>query len=239
MADNVVAKVFRFDPTVDEEPRYETYEVPAKENQTALEVLHYINENIEPLNYDYCCRGGLCGRCSMTIDGAPSLACFTPMAEGKHTIDPLEGFPVVRDLVTDKNEVRTKIIDTRVELYTVDPLDINAMPEIDHDVYWNELDTVNMCRECMCCYSSCMAFNSKDLHESYAGPAALAHIAQRFLDPEDQGDRVLQAVTAGLYDCMDCGMCDQVCPASIPHLDLYAKLREEAEVRGLKPKSAE
>ena len=65
----IKVSIQKYDPSKDAEPYFVTYDVPWKENLTALEAIHYINENCEPIVFDYSCRGGLCGRCSCMIDG--------------------------------------------------------------------------------------------------------------------------------------------------------------------------
>ena len=61
-------------------------------------------------------------------------------------------------------------------------------------------------------------------------------IANRFYDPYDQGDRVVEAVQNGLWECIECGMCDTVCKAlEIDHLSVWKDLREAAESAGLNP----
>lgn len=238
MADTIVAKVYRYDPSVDAEPYYATYEVPFEDSQgdgfmTGLQVLHAINETQEAIGYDYCCRSGLCGRCSMMIDGKAGLACWTPLTPGEHTFEPLPGFPVIRDLVVDRERAYKRILDVAPATLTVDPI-VELQP-IEHDLYWNTLERINMCRECYCCYAVCPVLQEEGKWSSYAGPAAMAVIAHHDLDTRDQSDRVGQAVFEGVWECQQCGMCTSVCPSHINITELIAGLREKATERGLVP----
>lgn len=64
--------------------------------------------------------------------------------------------------------------------------------------------------------------------------------AYRHVDPLDQGDRVMQAVSAGLFHCIECGLCDEVCAQQdIHHVDIHRMLKEAAVQRNLKPGYAE
>ena len=55
--------------------------------------------------------------------------------------------------------------------------------------------------------------------KSFIGPTGMIAIANRFYDPYDQGDRVVEAVQNGLWTCTECGICDEVCKAlEIDHL---------------------
>ena len=84
-------RISKFDPAVDAEPYYITYDVPFKEKMTLLEAIVYVHENNEAVNYDYSCHGRMCGRCAVMLDGIPSLACSTPIIDSSHTIEPLKG----------------------------------------------------------------------------------------------------------------------------------------------------
>jgi succinate dehydrogenase/fumarate reductase iron-sulfur protein len=236
MAEQVSITVFKYDPSVDAAPYTDTFEMEWKEYLTALEALHYYNENISPLAYDYCCRAMLCGRCSMMIDGVPGLACFTVLAPGSHTIEPLRGLPVIKDLCVDRKFQAHKISESLPSVKTT-KAEV-GLPDIEYDFYWETLERLQMCRECMCCYANCQALNDFKKQETYIGPAAMTQIALRYYDEEDMYDRVGQAVFAGLYDCVLCGNCTAVCPSGIDHLSAWADLRNAAEARNLRPESA-
>ncbi len=91
----------RFDPGVDATSREQTYEVPFGEGLSILNVLTYIYENLDPtLAFYGCCVRGVCGRCTMMIDGRPALACTT-LVQGDVHLAPLRAKAVVRDLVTE------------------------------------------------------------------------------------------------------------------------------------------
>lgn len=232
-----ILNVYRFDPSVDAEPRFESYEVPTVEYNTALMALQYINENIEPIGFDYSCRGSLCGRCACSIDGTPGLACFTVLDEGEHTIEPLAGFPVIKDLLVDKSSLLPKLDASELEVSTVASLKREDLPAIEYEYYWETLERLNMCRECGNCYSVCPVYQQNS--EYYAGPAAFGQMALRNNDGLDQRDRVLQAVMGGVFSCMLCGMCSNVCPAGIDHVALHQQFRDQATEVGLIPADAQ
>ena len=121
---------------------------------------------------------------------------------------------------------------TNVANQTVAP--VARIKDIDYGLYWETLERMNMCRECMCCYASCPALQEQGLWETYAGPGAIVQIAQRHLDPHDEADRVGQAVFAGAWNCLQCGACTEVCPSGIDVAGTIKLLRDAAEERGLK-----
>ncbi len=76
-------RVYRFDPTVDREARWESFTVPLLAQMTALDALFHVQNEIDgTLAFRCSCRVGMCGSCGMTIDGVPALACQTPLESG-------------------------------------------------------------------------------------------------------------------------------------------------------------
>jgi fumarate reductase iron-sulfur subunit len=101
----IKVKVFRLDPSVDKEPRYETYEVPWAEGLSAMNALDYIYQSLDSTlaYYDHAgCDLGICGQCTGRINGKPGLFCQTPI-RGETTLEPISRDRVLRDLVTMKS----------------------------------------------------------------------------------------------------------------------------------------
>ncbi|MDR0350851.1 MAG: hypothetical protein LBH64_04790 [Coriobacteriales bacterium] len=238
MADTVKIKLLRFDPSVDASPHHEDYEVPydggdepGVEIMTMLSALHYIYEELDEIAYDSNCWAGLCGRCSMMIDGQPRLACWTKVDKGKsYTVEPLRGIPVVRDLVVDKRANYEKFVASDIAVQSRTP--INELVNIPYELYWDTLETFNLCRECQCCYAACPKVY-EGLTEKFIGPGAMMQIAMRFCDPCDEADRPWQAAFAGVFECDLCGKCSSVCPAEIDIVKMMKTLQDAATAEGL------
>lgn len=103
--DNIIdVTVYRFDPTMDKESRYETYKVPLEKGMSILNVLNYIYENLDPtISYYYSCRIGKCTGCDILIDGKADYIC-SRVARGSMKLEPLPDFTVIKDLVIDKTK---------------------------------------------------------------------------------------------------------------------------------------
>lgn len=102
-------KVFRFDPQVEKEARFENYSVPYEAGASVMDVLHHIYENVDSsIAFRMGCAGAgyqRCGACAVTVNGWPVLSCKT-LAQEQMTIMPHPKFEVVRDLVVDFDRVR-------------------------------------------------------------------------------------------------------------------------------------
>ena len=96
-------KVFRYNPEMDVEPRYETYQIPAEvwHNRKVIDVLRYIYENFAPgLAFREACYQRLCGCCTLRVNNTPVLACDA-MAKQEMVIEPLAKNQVIKDLIVD------------------------------------------------------------------------------------------------------------------------------------------
>jgi succinate dehydrogenase / fumarate reductase iron-sulfur subunit len=106
MTNHATVKIFRFDPTVDKEPRYESYEVPYEYwyGVKVIDTLRYIYETFAPgLSFREPCRQQVCGACVVLVNQKPVLACDT-FSEKEMVIEPIPHRQVLKDLVTDFQE---------------------------------------------------------------------------------------------------------------------------------------
>ena len=100
----IEVRVFRFDPQAGGAPYYSAYSVPSDTALTALEVLDYIYARLDRhLAYrSYYCLKGVCLACLVRIDGKGAKGCERLLEPGRaYTVDPIHGYPVIRDLVVD------------------------------------------------------------------------------------------------------------------------------------------
>ncbi len=93
-------ELFRFDPEVEVNPRYERFTVPYK-GRTVLDVLLYIYENLDStFAFRWACGKSLCRCCVVLVNEKPVLACAAP-ARKKMKIAPHPKFKVLKDLLVD------------------------------------------------------------------------------------------------------------------------------------------
>lgn len=106
MSDLALVKVFRFDPSVDQKPRYDTFDGISYQGRSVLEVIDAIYQQRDPtLAFRQGCANGSCGGCGVVVNGHPVLACQA-LAEKEMVIGPHPKFKVIKDLVVDFDEVR-------------------------------------------------------------------------------------------------------------------------------------
>jgi succinate dehydrogenase/fumarate reductase-like Fe-S protein len=100
----ILLKIFRFDPDIQSAPTYQTYPVPWREGLILLAAIKYVRDHLdETLAFrDYCCGCGWCTSCLMTVDGQGMRTCSRLLKPGESlVIEPMRGFPVIKDLVVD------------------------------------------------------------------------------------------------------------------------------------------
>jgi fumarate reductase iron-sulfur subunit len=99
-------KVFRFDPSTDQEPYFQTYQVPYEEGMSAMTALDYIYQNLDSTlaYYDHAaCDLGICARCTGIINGKAGLFCQT-VIRGDVALEPTSRARVLKDLVVKKGK---------------------------------------------------------------------------------------------------------------------------------------
>ena len=97
--------VYRWSPDDDENPRIDSYTIDLDQcGPMVLDALIKIKQEIDSsLTFRRSCREGICGSCSMNIDGTNTLACLKSIDDVKGDIDiyPLPHMEVIKDLVPD------------------------------------------------------------------------------------------------------------------------------------------
>jgi len=162
--------ILRYNPETDDQPRFQSYEVPCREDWVVLDALNYIKENLDPtLSYRWSCHMAVCGSCGMMINQEPKLACkaFLRDYQGLIRVEPLRHFPIERDLVTVIDDFMAKL--SRVRPYLI-PKDVKALEAGEYRQTPAELKRFkqySMCINCMLCYAACPEYG---LIPKYIGP---------------------------------------------------------------------
>jgi succinate dehydrogenase / fumarate reductase iron-sulfur subunit len=212
-----------------------------------LEMMDVLNEkltreNIEPVAFDHDCREGICGMCSMYINGrahGPMQGTTTCQLHMRHfkdgetiTIEPWRAaaFPVIKDLVVDRDAF-DRIIQAGgyVSVNTGNAVDANAIPIPKHDA--DEAFSAAACIGCGACVAACK--NASAMLFVSAKVSQLALLPQGQVERET---RVLNMVKtmdeAGFGNCTNTGACEAECPKEIS-ISNIARMNREFSIANL------
>lgn len=212
-------RIYRYDPDTGENPRMDTYEVDLdKCGPMVLDALIMIkNEMDSTLTFRRSCREGICGSCSMNIDGTNTLACIKPIDEVKGDINiyPLPHMKVVKDLVPDMTHFYKQYESVKPWLETSDKPQKNK-ERLQSPEEREKLDGLYECILCACCSTSCPSYwwNS----DKYLGPAALLQSYRWIADSRDEntGERLEELEDPfKLYRCHTIMNCTRACPKGL------------------------
>jgi fumarate reductase iron-sulfur subunit len=214
-------EVLRYRPEQEDRPTFQSFEVPFNKEWVVLDALNYIKDNIDgTLSFRWSCRMGVCGSCGMMVNGIPKITCAAFLRDyypNKIRVEPLNGFPIQRDLVIVMDdfihklkEIKPWIIRNEGQEKSVEEGEYLQSPAelADYKQY-------SMCINCMLCYAACPVYA---IDNSFIGPAAIA-LAQRYnMDSRDQGNNYRNEVIAsneGIWECTFVGECSEVCPKDV------------------------
>jgi fumarate reductase iron-sulfur subunit len=235
--ETMTLRVTRYRPERGPDSYFDEFDVPYREDMVVLDALNHIKDDIDgSLTYRWSCRMGVCGSCGMMVNGVPRLTCSTYLREFHPrpvVVEPLESFPVIRDLVVD-------ITDFMEKLREVKPWVIRekegAVEEGEYLQTPEEVDRYkqfSMCINCMLCYSACPVYAQDP---EFLGPAAIALASRYNLDSRDQGrserDEVL-GVDTGIWDCTFVGECSVVCPKDVDPAAAIQRTKVSTTTRGM------
>ena len=109
----ITLEVTRYRPEKESEPTLQTYEIPFREDWVVLDGLNHIKDTQDgSLSYRWSCRMGVCGSCGMMVNGTPKLTCAAFLSEyvpGPIRVEPLQFFPIMRDLIVDVTDFLRKL----------------------------------------------------------------------------------------------------------------------------------
>lgn len=212
--------------------RFETFAVPARPNQTILDVVTYIQRSLDPsLAYRFACRVGMCGSCGMTVNGRPRWTCRTHVSKvvegGEITIEPLQNMPVVKDLAVDMRDFFDKWTRAKGAFVPSENAAADFAIVAPSTPARQEVDAAIECIGCGVCYAACdvVAWTP-----DYLGPAALNRAWTLVNDVRDAGDPERIAAVAGDAGCHACHShesCRTYCPKALNPTASIAGLKRQ------------
>lgn len=239
---NLTLKVWR-QKNKNDRGRFETYKVSdVSPDMSFLEMFDVLNERLiqegqqEPIAFDHDCREGICGMCSMYINGRPHgpnngvTTCQLHMRSFKDgdiiVVEPWRAaaFPVIKDLAVDRSSF-DRIISAGgfVSVNTGNAQDANAIPISKEKA--DEAFGAATCIGCGACVAACknssaMLFVGAKVSQFALLPQGEPERRQRVLKMVEQMD------SEGFGSCTNTGACSAECPKEIP-LTVIARLNRE------------
>ncbi len=213
-------RIYRWDPDLGGNPRMDTFEVDIEAcGPMVLDAINTIKNEIDPsLTFRRSCREGICGSCSMNIQGTNTLACTTPIRDlkGDIIIYPLPHLPVVKDLVPDMTQFYEQYAAIRPWLRPGVLPDTSGAEQLQSREDREKLDGLYECILCACCSTSCPSYWWNG--DRYLGPAILLQ-AYRWLADSRDGDtdtRLDELDDAfKLFRCHTILNCTATCPKGL------------------------
>lgn len=238
---NITLKVWR-QRGPKEKGAFETYKLDGISTDTSfLEMLDILNERLvheskEPVVFDHDCREGICGMCSLYINGHPHgpdediTTCQLHMRKFKDgetiTIEPWRsaGFPVIRDLMVDRTAF-DKIIQAGgyTSINVGGAQDANAIPisKVDAD---EAMDSAS-CIGCGACVAACK--NGSAMLFVSAKVSQLALLPQGRVEANKRAKAMVSKMDElGFGNCTNTGACEVECPKNVS-ISNIARLNRE------------
>lgn len=207
------------------------YKAPnVSEDMSFLEMLDVVNEELigkgqEPIAFDSDCREGICGMCSLVINGIPhghrpgTTCCQLHMRHFKDgdviTIEPWRAkpFPVLKDLIVDRTAF-DRIIQSGgyISVSTGQACEANSIP-IPKDVLEESMDAA-ACIGCGACVAACK--NASAMLFVAAKVSHLGLLPQGKHEKERRVFNMIKTMDAeGFGNCTNIGSCEAVCPKGV------------------------
>jgi succinate dehydrogenase / fumarate reductase iron-sulfur subunit len=222
--------IYRYNPDEEQNPRIDIYDIDLdKCGPMVLDALIKIKSELDPsLTFRRSCREGICGSCSMNINGTNGLACTTSIEEfsGDIKIYPLPHLPVIKDLVPDLNNFYAQYRSIEPWLKT-DDVPSNNQERLQSPSEREKLDGLYECILCACCSTSCPSYwwNS----DKFLGPAILLQAYRWIADSRDDytGSRLDELEDLfKLYRCHTIMNCAKVCPKGLNPAKAIAEIKK-------------
>jgi succinate dehydrogenase / fumarate reductase iron-sulfur subunit len=215
-------KAFRFNSEEDYLPHYDTFTIDVEAHQTMLDVMDNIKWKVDgSFSYRRSCRHGICGSCSIKVNGKSIIACkenafaLEELFGEELVIEPSNTKRAIKDMIIDKSDFWDKYKSVRPYLEA----NIDEHPATENIVSKEDaalIDGADKCIMCSVCYYACPAVEVNPL---FIGPAALAKAARFTTDVRDESktERLLEVnpMGPGIWDCVKCMECAEACPKEV------------------------
>lgn len=221
MANIFKVEIDRYDADKTPASYLRTYDLKHYPSQTVLEVLAEIhNFQDDSLAFRSSCEAGKCGSCAVEVNGKPVLACRTMVDGNDLHIGPLPNFPVVKDLIIDRERYEKGFVQTLSYTGTAAS---GSQPAAALDE--SEIDYANLsrCIGCLVCNAACPV--AAEMDDSFPSPAVIAEVLSSGVRIDREG--TCKAPIEGNIDyCSLCLNCHVACPSGVALNRINASVKD-------------
>lgn len=227
-SDYFYLRIYRWNPYLRLKPWFNIFPLKLdKSNQfMVLDLLFYIKNNYDStLTFRRSCREGICGSCSMNINGTNTLACLKTIKLQNLqflTIYPLPHFLIVKDLICDLTNFYSQYrlikpwLNKKAFYYKIEKNIFTSKEKLQIKKDRLEIDGLYECILCACCSASCPSYWWN--YNRYFGPAILLQAYRWILDSRDSSkiDRIKFLNNKMRVDkCHGIMNCSKTCPKNL------------------------
>lgn len=241
-----ILKIFR---GAAEKQYWEEFELELKPFYNVITALMEIQKNpynrkrekVQPIAWEQGCLEEVCGSCSMLINGKPRQACtalidpiLNTTGSSIITLAPMTKFPLVRDLVVNRDKMFEDLKKVRAWIETDGSFERGYGPKISPKVQ-ETMYLLSTCMTCGCCTEACPQVN---VHSKFMGPAPISQVRLFNAHPTGkmQSEERLRVLMGeeGVANCGKASNCAAVCPKKIPLVESIAVMSREATKQALR-----
>jgi len=246
MEETYILKIYRGHPGKQYWEEFELRLIPAANVTSALMEIQCNPVNregrlVEPVVWEQGCLEEVCGSCSMLINGYPRQACtalIQPIINktGNRTITlaPFSKFPLVRDLIVDRNLMFDNLKKVQAWVEVDNFYDRGPGPKINPERQ-EVMYSLSTCMTCGCCVEACPQINE---NSQFVGPQIISQVRLFNDNPVGKYQRKerLRALMGegGISDCGNAQNCVRVCPKDIPLTDSIAVVGRQVSVQAFR-----
>ena len=223
---HVQVKIKRFQPGEHPEPYWQEFRVEVEGNDRLLDTLNKIKwEQDGTLTYRRSCAHGVCGSDAMRVNGRNRLACKLLMQDlgARISVEPMLGFPVIRDLVVDMDPFFRKY--EKVKHYLINDEPAPRTERLQSPDERERYDDTTKCILCGACTGSCPSVWA---NEEWVGPASIVNAHRFIFDSRDRGgaERLnILSDRTGVWRCRTIFNCTEACPRGIRVTDAIEEVK--------------
>ncbi|WP_188206630.1 succinate dehydrogenase iron-sulfur subunit [Alkalibacillus aidingensis] len=228
----------------DSESYKEEFLIPYRPSMNIISVLMEIRQNpvnkdgepTSPVQWDMNCLEEVCGACSMVINGKAQQACATLVDKLSQPIriEPMETFPVVRDLYIERERMFDALKRVKAWIPIDGTYDIGPGPRMaENKRQWAY--ELSKCMTCGVCLEACPNVNDRS---DFMGPFAFSQVQLKNMHPTGEMNSEERLASfmgeGGLEWCGNSQNCVQSCPKGIPLTTSIAAINRKATVQSFR-----